>query len=161
MNNLNSLVTDNDIWTIAEGPVNGDANFLLRFRPNLQDFIATKKYNKRLTIIWNYEPVNSSLMPNDEDTALMTDVENALVDILENDLQAILAFVYTGDSQKEWHWYSSDIGETGNRLNEALSNFDVLPLELLSEDDPDWNEYNEVLESTEGKELDEEDAEDE
>ena len=145
MDKLKSLITDQETWTAAEGE-NDSVPFLLRFRPNLQAFIATKNYNKRLTLLWNYDSDDVSLMPDKETMELMEKVESSLVDILESDLQSILSFVYLGHNQKEWHWYSSDIVETGKRLNEALSNFDVLSIELSSEDDPEWNEYNAVLE---------------
>ena len=137
MNNLKSLITDEETWTSAEGESDG-VSFLLRFRPNLQAFIATNKYKTRLTLIWNYESENTSLMPSEKTIEMMNKVENALIDILENDLQAILAFVYLGHNQKEWHWYSIDITETEKRLNEALSYFDVLPIEFSSEDDAEW-----------------------
>ena len=144
MDKLKSLITEEETWTAAEGEHDG-IPFLLRFRPNLQAFIETKNYNTRLTLLWNYDSDNASLMPDDETMELMEKVEDSLVAIFEDDLQAILSFVYLGHNQKEWHWYSSDIVETGKRLNKALSHFDVLPIELSSEDDPEWNEYNEVL----------------
>ena len=144
MNKLIQLVTEDDIWTAAEGENDGTP-FILRYRPNLQDFLTTKKYNKRLVLIWLYDSDNSSLMPSNEEMELMEEVENSLVDILEKDVQSVLAFVYTGQNQKEWHWYSSNIEETGKRLNAALAGFDKLPIELSSEDDPDWGEYNSVL----------------
>ncbi len=36
---------------------------------------------------------------------------------------------------------------TGKRLNEALSNFDALPIDLSAVEDPEWSEYNAVLEA--------------
>ena len=140
------------MWTDAEGENNGTP-FILRFRPHLQDFISTNKYNKRLTILWHYNSDDSSLMPSDKEMELMEDVENALVDILEDDVQSILAFVYTGQNQREWYWYSTDINETGKRLNEALSKFDKLPIELSSDDDPGWTEYYTVLEGADDSEF--------
>ena len=98
-------------------------------------------------------------MPDEKTMEFMEKVENALVDILENDLQAILSFVYLGHNQKEWHWYSSDIAETGKRLNEALSNFEVLPIELSTEYDAEWNEYNAVLEGAEDSEYEDDENE--
>lgn len=145
MDKLKQLITNNDNWTCAEGENEGTP-FLLRFRPHLQDFIATNKYNKRLTISWHYNSDDISLMPSDDEMKLMRDVENALVHDLEDDVQSVLAFVYTGQNKKEWHWYSSDMNETGKRLNESLSNFDRLPIELTTAEDPDWNEYNSALE---------------
>jgi uncharacterized protein DUF695 len=152
MDRLKSLVTDQDTWTSAEGENDG-APFLLRFRPNLQEFIETKRYNKHLTLLWNYDSDNTSLMPDKKEMELMEEVEKSLIDIFENDLHAILSFVYLGNNQKEWHWYSSDIAETGKRLNKALSNFDVLPIELSSEDDPVWSEYNAVIKGADDSEY--------
>jgi hypothetical protein len=152
MDNLRQRITENDTWTSAEGENDGTP-FLLRFRPHLQDFIATNKYNKRLTILWNYNSEDSSLMPSNDEMDSMKDVEDILVDNLENDIQSVLAFVYTGQNQREWHWYSSDINVTGKRLNKALSGFDKLPIEISSEDDPDWSEYNAVLEGANDSEY--------
>lgn len=158
MENLKQLITEGDTWTGAEGEKDGTP-FLLRFRPHLQDFITTNKYNKRLTILWRYNSDDSSLMPSDEEMELMQDVEDALIDTLENDVQSVLSFVYTGQNQREWQWYSTDMNETGKRINEALSDFDELPIELSAEDDPEWSEYNAVLEGVSDNES--EDTEDE
>ena len=152
MENLIRLVNEKDLWTVAEGE-NEETPFILRFRPHLKDFTATKKYNKRLTVLFPYASDNSSLMPGDEETELLGKIEDALVEILEKDVQAVLAFVYTGQNQKEWSWYTTDISETGKRLNEALSVFDKLPIELIVEDDPDWNKYNSVLEGSDDSEY--------
>ena len=91
-------------------------------------------------------------MPSDDDADKMKVMEDALVEAMELDLQAVLAFVYTGQNQKEWHWYSTDIQESGKRINEALASFDKLPIELSFEDDPDWTEYNSVLAGAESGE---------
>lgn len=137
----------NDTWDGVESERDG-APFILHFRPFLQNFIETKKYNKRLDIIWTYNSPDSSSMPADEDMEFMDKVEDALVDILEKDQQAVLSFIYTGQNQQVWYWYSSDIDETIERLNEALANFEQLPIELNPVDDPEWTEYNGVLEDT-------------
>ena len=144
MNDLKLLITDEETWTSAQGENDG-VTFLLRFRPNLNAFIGTKKFNERITLIWNYVSDDTSLLPNEIEMELMEKVENSLVEILEDDLQAILSFVYLGNNQKQWHWYSSDVEETAKRMNIALSDFDILPIEILSEEDPNWSEYNAVI----------------
>jgi hypothetical protein len=148
MSNLEILVKDEDRWSIAEGE-NEDGPFIVRFRPHLQSFAETKDYNKRLIIMWPYESEDNAMMPNDTDTKLMEAVENNLVEALENDVLTVLAFVYTGQNQKEWHWYTLDIAETSKRINEALADFDKLPIELEMEDDENWNEYKAVIEGAE------------
>ncbi|QOW09883.1 DUF695 domain-containing protein [Kaistella flava (ex Peng et al. 2021)] len=154
MKNLESLITDQETWTSAEGSNDG-VIFLLRFRPNLQAFISTEKYNERITLTWNYDSDDSSLMPTEKEMELMEKVENSLVDVLENDLQAILSFVYLGDNQKQWHWYSSNVEETGKRINDALSDFEILPIELSSEEDPKWSEYNAVIDGADDSDYEE------
>jgi hypothetical protein len=154
MEPLKQLVTERDTWTGAEGENEGTP-FILRFRPHLQDFIIANRYHKHLTITWTYESEDDSLMPDDSDMNLMNQVEDSLVEALESDVQAVLAFVYTGQNQKEWHWYSGDLEETGRRHNEALSYFERFPIALTAEDDPDWDEYLSVLEgvsSSDGEE---------
>lgn len=148
MKDLKRLVNENDSWTAAEGENNGNI-FLLRFRPHLQRFIETGKYDKRLIITWSYESIDSSLLPSESDLEFMEEVENSLVEILENDVEAVLAFVYTCDNEREWNWYIKDKEETIKRLNKALSEFDKLPIELTMEEDKDWSEYKFVLEGAE------------
>ena len=154
MKNLESLITDQETWTSAEG-ANDGVIFILRFRPNLQAFISTEKYNERITLTWNYDSDDSSLMPTEKEMELMQKVENSLVDVLENDLQAILSFVFLGDNQKQWHWYSSNVKETGKRINDALSDFEILPIELSSEEDPKWSEYNAVIDGADDSDYEE------
>jgi hypothetical protein len=144
MDSLKSLITEQDTWTNAEGENEGTP-FLLRYRPFLKDFISTNRYTKRLMFSWQYNSEHPSLMPSDKELELMGNVENALVDSLEKDVQSVLAFSYTGQNKKEWHWYSSDLDEAEIRFNKALSKFGHFPIAIASEDDPDWNEYNAVL----------------
>ncbi len=149
------LTTDNDLWTGATGENEGSP-FILRFRQNLNGFIATQKYNSRLTITWSYDSEDETLLPSDNEMELMGAVEDRLVVVLESDVHSVLAFVYTGQSQREWHWYSTNVEEAVNRLNSALADFDALPIELSVEDDPEWSEYNAVLEGSEDTEEDDE-----
>jgi hypothetical protein len=141
---LKELIVEKDSWTYAEGKNDG-LPFQLRFRNNLESFIKTNHYKSRFIIIWNYDSSNFAGMPVDKDLILMGKMENLLVADLEDDLQAVLSFVYTTKNQKEWHWYSTDISETGSRTQAILSTFGKLPITLNSKEDPDWSEYKSVL----------------
>ncbi|QHL87276.1 DUF695 domain-containing protein [Nibribacter ruber] len=153
---LKALITEEDVWSIAEGENNGTP-FSVRFRPHLQPFLETGRYAKRLIILWNYTSEDEYLFPTPEDMDVMADVEETLVDHLEADAQSVLTFVFTGQERREWHWYTSDMASAQERLNEALSHFDRLPIELTAEDDADWAEYLSILENME--EAEEEDSE--
>ena len=145
MNVLKELITKNDTWTSAEGMYEGKP-FLIRFRPHLHNFILSNEFNTRFIVLWSYKSEEVSLIPNKKEMNLMRKFENASVDFLENDLQAVLSFVYTGLNKREWHWYSKDVSETETRLNKVLLNFNSPPIQFFIEDDPTWQEYNAVLE---------------
>lgn len=148
MKNLKLLLTDEDTWNIAEGENDGTP-FTLRFRPHLKDFIHSQHYKKHLVISWSYESDNSSLMPSEEQIELMENIENSLIENLESELQAVLTFIFTGQNRRDWHWYSKDIAETGELLNNALVDFEKLPIEITAEDDENWSEYLAVIDGAE------------
>lgn len=137
----------NDTWEAIEA-FNDDNGtpLLVRYRPHLQNFVDSGIYLQRMDISWTYDAADASLMPYDDELALMDDVENALLDILEEEHQTILAFVFTGENERWWAWYTTNIDIAGERLNTALSEFDELPINITVTDDPDWDEYFGVME---------------
>lgn len=118
----------------------------VKFRPYMQNFIDTGFYNQRMDIIWAYNPASENLLPDEADLDLMEQVEEALADMLEQDNQTVLAFSFTGDNEKWWAWYTNDVDIAAERLNIALAQFEPLPITISVEEDPEWDEYNGVLE---------------
>lgn len=134
----------NDTWFGLEGTDN-DHPFLIRGRENLQAFQQSGFYTERIDIVWEYQSNDDSLMPEHADVLLMEQVENALVEHLENDFQSILAFVFTGNNQRVWYWYTKNVQQAGSRINHVLMHFKQLPIQILSEPDPDWQTYHDIL----------------
>ena len=134
---------DTAAWNIAEGDNDGMPR-IIRYRPDLEPFIGSPDYPKRLVIIWDYESDNSSGMPSDKQSEEMKQFEDSLDESLDPDRLAILAFILTCNGTGEWHYYVGDILEVGKRINLALSSFPKLPLHLQVEDDPEWNEISTV-----------------
>ena len=58
---------------------------------------------------------------------------------------AILTGNYTGGGQKDWTFYTRHLPSFGERLNECLAPYPMLPLEIHCEEDPDWSDYHEML----------------
>ena len=73
--------------------------------------------------------------------------------IFKKDPVAILTGIYTGDNERNWIFYTLSTHIFGRKINEALAQFELLPITIYCENDPDWNEYQEM------KELSEIDAE--
>jgi hypothetical protein len=119
---------------------------LVRFRPHLFNFMDTGLFVQRMDVIFAYQPNNQNQLPDGMDLDMMQRVEHALAGILEQDNQSILAFVFTGENERWWAWYTTDIDIAGERLNIALAQFDELPITIVANDDPNWDEYTGVLE---------------
>ena len=134
---------DSDSWYGAEGMFN-DKPSLLRFRPNLKEYLGHPLYARRLVITWNYQKRNSSGMPTATQSDEMRTFEDAIVSALDPDRLAIFAFAFTNDGIREWHFYVKDINEVGERINVALADFSKLPINLEVQDDPDWDELRSV-----------------
>ncbi|MDQ8195346.1 DUF695 domain-containing protein [Coraliomargarita sp. SDUM461004] len=138
------VAANSDAWSIAKGKDPNNPS-VLRFRPSLQHFLADANYPRRLTIVWTFEVTDSSGMPSDTQSADMKVFEDRLLEALDPDLAAILAFVYTTRGTREWHFYLSDVNEVGIRINQALASVPKLPIQLNVEDDPNWDELRQVF----------------
>ena len=80
----------------------------------------------------------------------MEAVEEALRKAMEKkDKLAILTGVYTGGGEKVWVFYTRTVRVFGERLNETLAPFELLPISIYTEMDPDWEEYKDMYEMKE------------
>lgn len=114
-------------------------------RKHLEDFVKSGKYRYRIEVKWTYSK-HFNGMPVEKEAEEMEQVESILIKTMESDKLAIVSGIYTGAKQKTWVFYSRNSVVFGNRLNEALSSMRILPLELYVEEDPEWEEYTDMLE---------------
>lgn len=135
-----------DSWTAAEGRIDGRPS-LLRFRPGLAHYLGDARFTRRLHVTWTYEDDGSSGMPSDRNSADMKVLEDRLVSALEAAHAGVLAFVFTYGGNREWHIYVNDSVELGEVINEALADLPRLPIEMAIEDDPEWTELANVIQS--------------
>ena len=117
-------------------------------REDLEEFIASGKFKERVEVTWKYSPDTKGL-PSNADAELMESVEAVLRKAMEKDKLAILSNVYTGGGERIWVFYARTARVFGERLNEALKDFELLPLSLYVEKDPDWEEYKDMYEMKE------------
>ncbi len=99
----------------------------------------------RIIIVWRYEPINTSGMMSLEEQQLMGCMEDALEEVIEKDGFATLAIVSTGDRLREWTYYAQSENEFMMRLNQALANQPVVPIEIHAEYDPTWVVYEKFV----------------
>jgi len=119
-------------------------------RDELWEFINCGKLKERVEVTWKYEPAANG-MPSEELAEQMEAVQEAIRKIVEKDKLAILTAVYTGGGEKIWTFYTRTTRVFGERLNEALSSFDLLPITIYSELDANWEEYLDMYEMKQWK----------
>jgi len=114
-------------------------------RDELNEFIQSGKFKERVEITWKYE-ADSKGMPSDELAELMENVQETLRKAMEKDKLSILTSIYTGAGEKIWVYYTRTVRVFGERLNETLASFDLLPISIYTEVDPEWEEYLDMYE---------------
>ena len=63
-----------------------------------------------------------------------------------NEKLAILTAVYTGGNTRGWVFYTRTVRVFGERLNEALASHEAYPISIYTEQDPEWEEYQDMYE---------------
>lgn len=114
-------------------------------RDDIDNFRQSGKLKERVEIYWRYTIAHNG-MPSDKEGEVMENVLNILRKVMEKDKLAILTGIYTGAGERTMVFYTRTSRVFGERLNEALAPFDLLPISLYVENDAEWNEYAEMCE---------------
>lgn len=117
-------------------------------RDELTEFVQSGKFKERVEITWQFEG-DAKGMPFEAVAAQMEAVQEVLQKAMEKDKLAILTGVYTGGGEKIWVFYTRTVRVFGERLNDALAAFELLPISIYTEVDPDWEEYLDMYEMKE------------
>ena len=123
-------------WTTPTESENGN-RIIVTGRRGVENAIASGKFNDRIEITWKYDSDKNG-MPDFKTSSLMEAVTDALNAAFKKDQAAILTGIYTRNLKKFQYI-----------LNDALHDMEVLPLTFYAENDPDWEEYQEMKVKTE------------
>ena len=141
------LKIGNEWWTSPTESETG-ALIMVTGRQGVEPVIATEKYNDRIEITWKYTPDKNG-MPDFKTSSLMEQVTDALNNAFAKDSAAVMTGIYTGDGERNWVFYTLNPKKFQYMLNDALKDFELLPITLYAEKDPEWNEYREMKELSE------------
>ena len=136
------LKISDEWWTAPAEGDNGEL-ILVTGRRNMDEIMASKIFNDRIEVTWNYAPQANGL-PDESTSKLMEQVHDALRAEFDKDPVAIMTGIYTGAGERNWIFYTRSINIFGRKLNEILAPFELLPLSIYAEQDPEWNEYREM-----------------
>ena len=138
-----------DVWFTALSQNEEGQIITISGRDELDEFIQTGKYKERVEITWKYDGDEKG-MPSESVGELMESVEETLRKAMEKkDKLAIMTSIYTGGNEKVWVFYTRTDRVYGERQNEALSSFELLPISIYTEVDNDWEEYKDMYEMKE------------
>lgn len=141
------MAEKNDWWTSpAEGP--DGRTIIVTGRRDVDSFRQKGKYTIRVTVVWPYAP-DAQGFPDDGTAKLMEQVTDAFHDGLKGKTTAVMTGIYTGDGRREWVFYTFSTDTFGKFLNRVLAPFPLLPLEISAENDPEWQEYEEMKDASE------------
>lgn len=135
-------------WYFAEGELEG-LPMTIRFRDSLKNIFESNLYDFRVDISADFRYKISSGLPSEKDSVLMVQAEKLIVESLENDLQSVLACVYTWNNSRTWYVYTKSIEELQTRISKALISSDLpVRLSMSMENDKYWNEYKDIIEGS-------------
>lgn len=134
---------ENDNWWTAPAESEDGRLVMVTGRRDVDKFRNNPKFSIRAEITWPYSGDGSG-MPDEPTSMLMEAVQDALESVFKKDPVAILTGVYTGADERNWVFYTLNTHIFGKKVNEALAPFDFLPIKIYTENDPKWEEYDEM-----------------
>lgn len=147
-----SEIIRNDIWAVAEG-MHENVPLTIRFRNEFQKKPDVSEHPYLIQVTWSYVGGDSG-MPDNLTNEKMGIFEDRLTNTVETDMSAVLAAVITNDGKREWVFYASDVQEFANRMTQMPQEKERYPIELTTEQDPEWKFlYGQILSGMSEKET--------
>lgn len=137
---------EKDSWWTAPAESEDGHLIMVTGRRDVDKFRSNPRFSIRIEVTWKYDG-DSTGMPDTATSQLMEEAQEALQNIFHKDPVAILTGIFTGDGQREWVFYSLSTHIFGKKLNEALAPFPMLPISVYCENDPGWQQYDEMAEA--------------
>lgn len=141
-----NTIMDIGTWWTAPAESESGRLIMVTGRKDVEKFRTNPRYKIRIEVTWKYDG-NSDGMPDLATSQLMEEVQEKLQEVFGKDPVAVLTGIYTGDGSRDWIFYATSTHIFGKKLNEALADFPLLPLTVYCENDPDWEEYDEMADA--------------
>ena len=129
-------------WTSPLEDENGNL-IMVTGRGDIDKFRSNPKFKIRVTVTIPYKAISSG-MPTDEEADQLQAIADSFDTVLKADPVAVLTGIYTGAGERQMVFYTLSTNIFNKKLNLALEPFPLLPLTITAENDPDWEEYDEM-----------------
>lgn len=136
------MIYEESKWQV--GTTGKELPLIIRSRSSLPDQSYAATYSNLIIITWAYSGTDRG-MPDSITQEAMDIFEDNLDYALKQKKTGILAATITGNSQKEWRYYSLDPQEFMFCLNKISDSDSPYPIELQKFNDPNWEALTEIL----------------
>lgn len=131
-------------WWTAPAESEDGRLIMVSGRSDIAQFRNNLRFTIRIEVLWPYDKSPQAGMPSDADAKIMGTATDNLNDILAKDPVAVMTGIYTGAGERTWVFYTLSTHIFQKKLNEALADLPLLPLEITAENDPAWEAYAEL-----------------
>lgn len=132
-------------WWTAPAIADDGRDMMVSGRSDVATFRRNPKFKIRIEIVWAYDALPNG-MPCDADAETMGQATDNLLEILHKDPVAVMTGIFTGAGERTWVFYTLSTNIFQKKLNEALADLPLLPLQITAENDSDWEAYQEMAE---------------
>jgi hypothetical protein len=113
---------------------------LIRYRSQRPRGVEAISFPFLLSATWSYKP-NEFGLPSAEEMESMDKFEDALASSLEGSHTAHLMVILTGNSERDWLWYTCGEEEAMRQVNQALKGHKRYPVQFSVQKDRAWKAY--------------------
>lgn len=133
-------------WSAPARAENNDRLIIVTGRRDVKKFRENPRFSIRIEVTMKYEGLPDG-MPSEETSKLLEEITDRFQEILRRDAVAVMTGIFTGDDERNWIFYSLSTHIFEKKLNEALAPFQLLPITVYAENDPGWDQYDEMLQT--------------
>ena len=137
------MAIESGSWWTAPTESESGRLIMVTGRKDIDNFRSNERFKIRIEVTWKYEGDENG-MPDTATSQLMEEAQNALQNEFHKDPVAVLTGIFTGDDQRDWIFYATSTHIFGKKINKALADFPQLPISIYAENDPEWQEYDEM-----------------
>ncbi len=140
-------MTENDNLTTVPTVDEAGNTIIVTANLDVAKFRSKDKYNIRVEVTLPYTAAGELGFPDDATSELLEKITESFDAQLKGKTTAVLTGIYTGGGERNWVFYTFSTQTFNGFLNRSLADFPLLPLKIYAENDPEWAEYDEMLQA--------------
>ena len=127
-------------WVLAKGRLDGHS-LMLRFRQFSHDF-PKQEYPVRINMICDVKEKTPSGLPTRSEYERLGQFEEHLMNVVEEDEDAVLAMVITSSGKREFIFQTADAESFKQRLSHVYDREPDYQVNYVQSEDDDWEYIN-------------------